>query len=84
MASNQNTNWMRFNPAAMESPQAFIVVAWPDQDVRYVFAGCQVAGRITNSCDVKNENSAERPNIYVCTGTLRAWPAFWQEIRAFG
>jgi len=84
VASNQNTNWMRFDPAAMEPPEAFIVVAWPAQNVPYVFSGCQVAGQITNSYDVRNENSVERSNIYVCTGTRRAWPAFWQEIRAFG
>jgi 4-amino-4-deoxy-L-arabinose transferase-like glycosyltransferase len=84
VVSSQNTNWLRFNPAAMEPPQVFIVVAWQDQDVRYVFSGCQVAGQITNGYNVKNENSSERPNIYVCTGTRRPWGAFWQEIRAFG
>lgn len=84
VVSSQNTNWLRFDPAALAPPQAFIVVTWPNQDVWNVFSGCQLAGHITNSYNVKNENSVERPNIYVCTGTRRPWPAFWQEIRSFG
>jgi hypothetical protein len=83
VASNQNTDWMRFDPSTLAEPAAYIVAAWPDRSVMAVFTGCRVAGRITNRYGVWNENSGERPNIYVCTGTRGGWPQFWETLRAF-
>ncbi len=45
-------------------------------------AGWPVA--TVNPASLKNEESQQHPDIFVCDGTSQPWPAFWKEHRRFG
>jgi hypothetical protein len=33
---------------------------------------------------VKNEETEDHPDIFVCRGLLQPWPQFWKEFRYYG
>ena len=48
------------------------------------FAGCRVAGHISNPYGVENEESRYHPDIFVCGGPRLSWPEFWKRYQNFG
>ncbi len=45
---------------------------------------CRLAGHNGNSFGVKNEESEDHPDIFVCGPPRLPWPEFWKEYQGFG
>ena len=79
--SRTNSAWLRGYPDSQ--PTTLIVVGWSEEEMQ-AFSSCRLAGHNGNSLGVKNEESRDHPDIYVCGPPIRPWPVFWKEHQAFG
>jgi hypothetical protein len=77
-----NSGWLRGYPTP--PPSTLIVVGWDREQVDEAFTACRVAGHNGNSLGVKNEESADHPDIYVCGPPKLPWAQFWEEHQRFG
>ncbi len=77
-----NSGWLRGYPTP--PPSTLIVVGWDREQVDEAFTACRVAGHNGNSLGVKNEESEDHPDIYVCGPPKLPWPQFWEEHQRFG
>lgn len=75
-----NSGWLRSYPA--QPPTALIVLGFSPEDADVAFNGCQLAGHISNSERVRNEES-KTPDIFVCGPPRLPWPVFWKEFQVF-
>jgi Dolichyl-phosphate-mannose-protein mannosyltransferase len=73
--SGVNSYWARGygNPA----PETLIVVGLPLGFLQNHFASCPVAAHTWNRYGVKNEETLDHPDIFVCRDLRESWPAFW-------
>jgi 4-amino-4-deoxy-L-arabinose transferase-like glycosyltransferase len=80
--SGINSFWARGygNPP----PQVLIVLGLSQEHMNEHFGPCQLAGHITNSYGVKNEETEDHPDIYVCRQFKQSWPDFWNDFRYYG
>jgi len=60
----RNSAWLRSYPTT--PPAMLIMTAVSHEDVDKVFAGCRPAGDNGNSEGIKNEESKDHPDIFVC------------------
>jgi hypothetical protein len=65
-------------------PETLIVIGLSQHFVDKNFASCMVAGHTWNQYGVKNEETEEHPDIYVCRGLRESWPEFWKDFQYFG
>ncbi len=65
-------------------PENLIVVGLSRPYVERNFASCELAGHNTNRFGVKNEESSEHPDIFVCGPTRKPWREFWAKFRYYG
>jgi hypothetical protein len=79
--SRTNSAWLRGYPSPQ--PTTLIVVGWSQREMQ-AFSSCRLAGHNGNSLGVKNEESEDHPDIYVCGPPKKPWPEFWEEHQAFG
>lgn len=77
-----NSFYLRTYPTV--PPSTLIVLGWSREEVDRDFFGCQLAGHITNSLGVNNEESDYHPDIFVCGQPRLGWPAFWKTHQRFG
>jgi Dolichyl-phosphate-mannose-protein mannosyltransferase len=77
-----NSAWLRGYPTPQ--PSTLIVVGWSRAGVQEAFAGCRVAGHNRNAAGVRNEESQDHPDIFVCGPPHLPWPEFWKENQWFG
>ncbi len=77
-----NSGWLRGYPTPQ--PSTLIVVGWSHEQVDAAFTGCWLAGHNGNSEGVKNEESEDHPDIFVCGPPRLPWPPFWEENQRFG
>lgn len=77
-----NSAWLRGYPTP--PPTTLIVVGWSQSQVDEAFTACRVAGHNGNSSGVKNEESEDHPDIFVCGGPRQPWPELWKEQQRFG
>jgi hypothetical protein len=77
-----NSGWLRSYPA--RPPSTLIVVGWTRQQADGAFSSCRVAGHNGNSSGVKNEESENHSDIYVCGAPILPWPEFWKNNQRFG
>ena len=80
--SGTNSAWLRGYP--QQQPSTLIVIGHGQNYVDRMFTSCRVAGHIGNGLGVKNEESQDHPDIFVCGPPRLPWPEFWQEYQAFG
>lgn len=80
--SGTNTAWYR--GYGDPPPQTLIVLGLSQRYVNQTFQGCRVAGHDGNRYDIKNEESVDHPNIFVCGPPHQPWPQFWIDFRSFG
>ncbi len=80
--SMTNTAWFWSYPR--QPPEMLIVVGFSEAAANRAFTGCRLAGHNGNSEGVKNEESQDHPNIFVCGGPRKPWPVFWQDYQSFG
>jgi hypothetical protein len=77
-----NSGWFRGYP--VPSPYTLIVVGWSQQQLEEAFTGCRMAGHSGNSLGVKNEESEEHPDLYICGPPKQGWAEFWRTHERFG
>ncbi|HVC48392.1 MAG TPA: glycosyltransferase family 39 protein [Terracidiphilus sp.] len=77
-----NSEWLRGYPAP--SPTTIIVLGLGPQEANQIFTGCRLAGHNGNTQGVKNEESQDHPDIFVCGPPREPWPVLWKEHRNFG
>jgi hypothetical protein len=77
-----NSFYLRSYPTA--PPSTLILVGFSRQEVEVDFAGCRLAGRVSNSLGVENEESKYHPDIFICGSPRQGWPEFWKTHQRFG
>ncbi len=77
-----NSGWLRGYPAPQ--PTTLIVVGWSQRQVDEAFTDCRLAGHNGNIEGVKNEESKDHPDIFVCGHPRLPWPEFWEENQRYG
>jgi hypothetical protein len=80
--SGVNTYWLR--GYGDPPPSALIVLGYTRGQVDRLFERCELAGHVGNRHGVKNEESRDHPDIFVCRRPRKPWPEFWQDLRHFG
>jgi len=68
------------NPA----PQTLIVVGLDHDYMEETFTSCRLAGHTWNQYGIKNEETEDHPDIYVCGPPKAGWPEFWKDFRYYG
>ncbi len=77
-----NSAWLRGYP--VPPPATLIVVGFSRERADRAFNSCQLAGHNGNSYGIKNEESEDHPDIFVCGGPRLGWVEFWKEYQWFG
>jgi hypothetical protein len=77
-----NTAYLRGYPEP--PPATLIVIGFSREGVDGMFTSCRLAGHNGNSLGVKNEESQDHPDIFVCGAPRVPWPEFWGEYQDFG
>jgi hypothetical protein len=80
--SGVNSSWLRGYPAPL--PSTLIVMGQSRKEADRLFTDCRWAGHNGNSLGVKNEESEDHPDIFVCGPPRLPWPEFWKEYKGFG
>jgi len=80
--SGTNSAWLRGYP--VPPPSTLIVMGMSLEDANELFTSCRVAGHNGNSLGVKNEESQDHPDIFVCGGPRKPWPEFWEDYQGYG
>src|SRR5215470_4438498 len=62
-------------------PQTLIVIGLSRRFLDRNFASCQLAGHTWNQLGVKNEETEDHPDIFVCRGLRQSWPDFWKDFQ---
>ena len=80
--SGTNSAWLRGYPEP--PPATLIVVGLSKRYLDRMFSSCRVGGHNGNMLGVKNEESQDHPDIFVCGSPRLPWPEFWKEYQSFG
>jgi 4-amino-4-deoxy-L-arabinose transferase-like glycosyltransferase len=80
--SGTNSYWLRGYDDP--PPQTLIVVGLSGEIAERVFQSCRLAGHNTNPYGIKNEESTEHPDIFVCGAPRKSWPEFWLKFKSYG
>jgi hypothetical protein len=80
--STTNSAWLRGYPSPQ--PTTLIVLGLTGDQADSIFTGCRLSGHNGNSEGVKNEESVDHPDIFVCGPPRLSWPELWKEHRDFG
>ena len=80
--SGTNSGWLRGYPDPPPTTLIVLGTSFENADRRYT--GCRLAGHNENSLGVKNEESRDHPDIFVCGPPRLPWPEFWKDFQAFG
>lgn len=77
-----NSGWLRGYPTPQ--PSTLIVVGWSRRQADEAFTSCRLAGHNGNAEGVRNEESEDHSDIFVCGPPQLPWPEFWKENQRFG
>jgi hypothetical protein len=80
--STTNSAWLRGYP--VPPPSTLIVIGYSREAADNVFTSCRLAGHNSNSRGIRNEESEDHPDIFVCEPPRLPWPEFWKEHQNFG
>jgi hypothetical protein len=80
--SGVNSYWLR--GYGDPPPEALIVLGLSSERANDLFESCELAGHVTNRYDIKNEETLEHSDIFVCSRPRNPWPEFWNKFRHFG
>jgi 4-amino-4-deoxy-L-arabinose transferase-like glycosyltransferase len=80
--SGINSYWLR--GYGDPGPQTLIVVGLSNSFLEGAFESCTLAGHISNSYGVMNEETTRRQDVFVCRRLRQPWPQFWKSFRYFG
>ena len=65
-------------------PQTVIVIGLSRKYTEESFGPCRLAGHTWNAYDIKNEETEDHPDIWVCGPPKDGWPKFWEDFRYYG
>src|SRR5579863_3812821 len=65
------------------APKTLVVLGLDDDERNRHFDSCELAGKVTNSYGISNEETEHR-DIYICRRLRRSWPDFWKDFRYYG
>ncbi len=65
-------------------PETVIVTGFSRKFVDHNFESCQLVAKSWNMYGVKNEETEDHPDIFVCRGLKQSWPDFWKTFQYFG
>jgi hypothetical protein len=65
-------------------PQTVIILGLSRRYMDESFSNCRLAGHTPNPYNVKNEETGDHPDIYVCGPPKAGWPTFWDDFRYYG
>ena len=65
-------------------PQTVIVIGLSRKYMDESFESCRLAGHTWNQYRIKNEETVDHPDIYVCGPPKAGWPKFWDDFRYYG
>ncbi len=77
-----NSEWLRGYPTP--PPTTIIVLGLGREEADSIFTGCRWAGHNGNSEGIRNEESVDHPDIFVCGPPRLSWPELWKRHRDFG
>lgn len=77
------TNSMWYRGYGDPEPETMIVVGFEGEYARHFFKSCEYSGTVTNSYNVKNEETTRHTGLYVCREPRRPWSEMWQEMQWF-
>lgn len=80
--SGTNTSWWRGYGA--QAPEVVILVGFSRANAEHFAKQVELAGHITNAHRVLNEETKDRPDIFVCRDFRKSWPEFWKNFQRFG
>jgi len=80
--SGTNSAWLRGYP--VPPPSTLIVLGTSREDAEQMYTSCRLAGHNGNALGVKNEESQDHPDIFVCGPPRLPWPEFWKLYQGFG
>ena len=80
--STTNSAWLRGYPTP--PPTTLIVIGNSRDSAEALFTGCRLAGHNGNSLGIKNEESEDHPDIFVCGPPRQPWPVLWKNHEDFG
>jgi len=65
-------------------PEVIIVLGLSRKVADEKFASCVLAAHTWNRYGVKNEETEDHPDIYVCRNPREPWPLFWRHFQYYG
>lgn len=77
-----NSEWLRGYPA--QAPTTIIALGITRAEADAIFTGCRLAGHNGNTERIRNEESEDHPDIFLCGPPRQPWPALWKEHKDFG
>ena len=80
--SGINTYWWR--GYGTQPPEIVILVGFSREAAKRFASEVELAGHITNPYGVRNEETKDHPDIFVCRGFKKSWPEFWKNFQRFG
>ena len=80
--STTNSAWLRGYPTPQ--PTTIIALGITQEEANEIFTGCRLAGHNSNALGVKNEESVDHPDIFLCGPPRKPWAELWNEHRDFG
>jgi hypothetical protein len=80
--STTNSAWLRGYP--VPPPTTLIVLGLGKEEADSIFTGCRLAGHNGNAEGIRNEESEDHPDIFVCGPPRKPWAEVWKEHQDFG
>lgn len=80
--SGVNSAWLRGYP--VPPPSTLIVLGTSREYADRMYTSCRQAGHNGNALGVRNEESEDHPDIFVCGPPRLPWPEFWKHYQGFG
>jgi 4-amino-4-deoxy-L-arabinose transferase-like glycosyltransferase len=80
--SGTNSFWAR--GYGDQPPETVILIGFSREFGERLFESCELAGKISNPYNVRNEETTDHPDIFVCRHLRQSWPQFWKNFRRYG
>lgn len=80
--SMTNTAWLRGYPTP--PPTTLILIGFDKDEADDLFTGCRLAAHNTNAEGIRNEESSDHPDIFLCGPLRQPWPQFWATHERWG
>jgi hypothetical protein len=77
-----NSEWYRGYPT--NPPTTLIVLGLKEKEANTLFTGCRLVAHNTNRENIRNEESVDHPDIFLCGPPRQPWEQIWREHRDFG